>query len=190
MDVEDYACLKNTEFTDGLFTLRSLRFQEMELIRKWRNEQIVVLRQQKPITALEQASYYRNQVLQEKLSKRPKNLLLAIFKGVALIGYGGLVHLNWHKRSGEVSFLLDPRIMSDEIEYENAFTSFLSLIEKVAKEELDLTMITSETFSFRQRHIEIMEEFGFRKVAELKDSGIANGKTYNSIFHEKKIIGT
>lgn len=157
----------------------------MDSIRVWRNEQIAVLRQKTEISKSQQKKYYKKHVLPDKKSSRPKNILLAILDESGIIGYGGIVHLDWENRRGEISFLLDPLIMTNKVRYEDVFRKFLKLVELVAFRELDLHRISTETYAFRGKHIQILEDCGFQKEGTLRDNVLDHGKFFNSELHAK-----
>ena len=75
----------------------------------WRNQQIDALRQKDYLTEKDQLDYF-HQVVQPQYSKsNPDPLLMGFTKEDELIGYGGLVHIDWNNRRAEVSFLLESK---------------------------------------------------------------------------------
>lgn len=183
MDTANYFRLRQKIIFGSFLSLRSVSKADMESIRIWRNDQIAVLRQDAPISKVRQKRYYKQEVLKDKRSPNPKNILLAIDYESTLIGYGGLVHLNWENRSGEVSFLLNPELMSDEKRYDSVFLEYVELIKRVAFQDLELHRISSETYSFRVHHIKLIESAGFEREGVLKDKVFENGEFYDSVLH-------
>lgn len=100
--------------------------EDWEPIRQWRNAQMDILRQDHEITPEEQCAYARK-YYDECLSYKPPQKLYSFFVSgpseirpglpthkeavedmePKLIGYGGLVHINWDTLSAEVSFLMN-----------------------------------------------------------------------------------
>lgn len=187
MDIDQYVCLSSMPVSDGNYELDSLRKSEMECVRLWRNSQIEVLRQSSPLSKFEQENYYLNSVLPDKLSPFPSNILLSIRRLGVLIGYGGLVHIDWTSRQAEVSFLLSPEIMKNEVDYEDAFKAYLTLVGILAKEILSLNELNSETYEFRKRHIELIEFCGFTATGFLEKKAFVNGQYFRSILHTKRL---
>ena len=74
-----YKCLPQTEFTYKESKLLAIRDQDKDLIMKWRNEQINILRQKDPLTNEKQKEYFKNVV--EKLFEQetPNQLLFSFF---------------------------------------------------------------------------------------------------------------
>ena len=100
-----------------------------------------------------------------------------------LIGYGGLVHISWEDKRAEVSFLLNPERMENFELYKKDFTHYLSLIKNLSLKQLKLNKLFSETYAFRERHISILEEAGFKKEGIMKEHIILNGRPIDSIIH-------
>lgn len=176
-----YSCLSTQRF-DGNdnYSIISIRSEDMESIRLWRNKQLTILRQNSPLTAHEQQAYF-NQVITPSFEQRYPNLILFSFLHQdQCIGYGGLVHIDWYSKRGEVSFLIDP---AHEKNYFSAFTHFLTLIHTVAFESLQLHRIFTETYAFRTGHIAILEEMGFVLEGRLRDHIFKDELWHDSLFH-------
>lgn len=178
----EYKCLNNKNFQFNEFSLKSIRVEDIESIRKWRNAQLDVLRQDKIITYEEQIKYFNDHILPEKIKNEPRNILFSFFRNDVLIGYGGLVHISWKDLRAEISFLLNPNYLS-EVDYPLFFSSYLTLIKSIAFDDLKFNRLFTETFNIRQFHISILESNGFIKEGILKDHVIINGKHVDSIIH-------
>ena len=74
---------------------------------KWRNEQIYHLRQSELLTEESQERYFQDIVSKLFNQKEPDQLLFSFLKNDKIIGYGGLVHINWTDRNAEISFIMD-----------------------------------------------------------------------------------
>lgn len=177
--------LGESNFIRNHTRLRLVQSEDIEQIRVWRNEQIQVLRQESAITVDEQIRYYSEHVFPEFAKITPKLLLFSIFYNDEFVGYGGLVHLAWENRRGEVSFLLNPLISENDPDglYRTIFLDFLNLIELISFRELGLHKVTTETFAFRKTHITILEEAGMKREGILKDQVRIDGSFHDSILH-------
>ena len=109
-----YKCLPRRYYEHGDYTLEAVQPEHIEKIRIWRNEQMDVLRQPKPILKEQQIQYYEKHIWSELKSNQPKNILLSYKHQNILIGYGGLVNLSWVDKRGEMSFLLDSSIVEND----------------------------------------------------------------------------
>ena len=70
-----YKVLKNQEFRSANFKITPIRFSDKFLIMKWRNEQIDILRQEKPLTKKDQLIYFDDREEARKaLSLREKTM--------------------------------------------------------------------------------------------------------------------
>ena len=80
-----------------------------------------------------------------------------------LIGYGGLVHLNWEDVRGEVSFLLESERAKDPNLYLRECKLFMNLLMKCAFLTLNLNKISTEAYSHREFHVRALESSGFTR---------------------------
>ena len=68
-----YKCLPRRYYEHGDYTLEAVQPEHIEKIRIWRNEQMDVLRQPKPILKEQQIQYYEKHIWSELKSNQPKN---------------------------------------------------------------------------------------------------------------------
>jgi len=152
-------------------------------LKKWRNLQIKVLRQFKPLTNYDQEKWF------ESLYQNQNQVSFGIitfnekYGKDVLIGYCGITNIDFKNRRGEISFLVDPDRANDEKLYREDFLSVLHMLCKYGFEELNLNKLFTETFSFRKKHIEILEEFGFKSNGILRSHHFTNGQYYDSVIH-------
>lgn len=179
-----YQCLKVNHFEDDEgYQLVSIREQDIEPIRLWRNAQTDVLRQVAAISANEQKNYFIRSIRPTFTEKQPKQILFSLLLQHACIGYGGLTNIEWEARRAEVSFLLDTERVQNQETYEKDFTHFLGLIERVAFHELKLHRLFTETFVFRTEHIKVLENKGFLYEGTLKEHIYKKEQWFDSILH-------
>ncbi len=178
-----YTCLIRSKISQDDYSVRTVEARDIESIRQWRNAQMDVLRQKNEISQEEQLAYYDQYIWPTLAHAHPKNILLAYFKSDQLIGYGGLVHIEWEDRRGEVSFLLDPVRTYDQEEYKRDFLVFLNLIKSLAFEDLKLQKLYTETFATRAHHISVLEAAGFSLEGRMRQHVIINGQSVDSLIH-------
>lgn len=164
------------------FSLIPLRESDMEEIRKWRNSQLAILRQNQPISQEEQAQYYKKVVAPSLLEERPKQLLFSYLHKRRLIGYGGLVHIDWQAKRGELSFLLATNIIEDSQEFSKAFHHYFDLFCLVVFEKLKMNRLTAECYASRAHMIALLEKVGFSLEGRLKCHVFKNGHLVDSLL--------
>ena len=108
--------------------------------------------------------------------------LFAIELNQKLIGYGGIVNISYYFKTAEVSFLINNKINYNSLSYEKIFSNFLIFIKKYSKKR-KLRRLYTETFSFRKKHIKILEHCGFKLEGVMKKHVIKNQKIYDSLIH-------
>ena len=179
----NYKILKNKYFKKDNFELSSISLEDIEKIRKWRNEQIRNLRQSKKITKKEQLKYFKNYIFSEYPNKKPKNIIFSIKVNSNLIGYGGLVHISWINFRAEVSLVMETEIENSKKKKFIYFKIFLDLIKKLAFHDIKLKKLTTETYSFRKKEINFIEKYGFMREGILKENIYVKRKFFDSYLH-------
>ena len=119
-----YRAIGPDSFHHGDYHIESVQRSDAEEIRKWRNEQISALRQGKPITKEEQSAYFGELIRLDFPMSQPEKILVRFLYKDYLIGYGGIVHIDWHNLRGEVSFLLETSRTVHHAKYKEAFYFF------------------------------------------------------------------
>ncbi len=178
-----YKCLDSDQYSLGKYMLIPVREQDVMLIKDWRNSQLDVLRQKKPLTETMQRHYFETVIWPSFELQQPQQLLFSFLKQDICIGYGGIVHINWEDQRGEVSFLLNSERVANSDVYRQDFLSFLSLVKQVAYKGLGFNRLFTETFDNRSFHISILEEAGFRREGRMKQHIYLNGAFTDSILH-------
>lgn len=181
--MNEYKCLKSKNISIREYSICSIKRQDIEIIRLWRNNQIHVLRQKNEITQEEQVKYFERNIWPTLLEDEPNQILVSYFHQEKLIGYGGLVHISWEDRRAELSFVVDDKRAADENIYKQDFEFFLCLMKYVAFEIINLNRIFTETYDIRQFHISIIESSGFLFEGELREHVIINNKKCHSLIH-------
>lgn len=169
--------------TQGEFILRPIHKEDMESIRGWRNAQMKVLRQESRLSVSDQERYWNETLLPSFNDPQPEQVLFGFLENGKLIGYGGITHIDWKSKAGEVSFLLDPVFQKDEDVYRSRFREFLALIKTAAFDNLGLFRLFTETYDIRPGHIAELETSGFIFEKRNKDSVEIGNKKVDSLIH-------
>lgn len=168
------------------YSLFPIRYEDREKIRKWRNEQIALLRQNEILTEQSQEAYFLNIVAVNFKQQQPQQLLFGFFENDELIGYGGLVHIDWNSKNAEISFLLDIK-KSNEHEYLGLFKSFLSLIE-VAARKTSMHKIYTFGYNVAKYRFQPLISSGFIEEANLQDHISIDGQLFDAKIYSKIIF--
>lgn len=166
---------KNSRF------LAPLEREHLEKIRNYRNSQMDVLRQYRPLTEYDQEKWFA------KISEDNTQAIFAIKlkqdNKNKFIGYCGLTNIDYRNKRAELSFLVDPKRAGNLKVYKIDFLSVLEMICKYGFEELNLNKIFTDTYSFRDAHISVLESFGFEFEGKMREHIFVNGKYYDSLMH-------
>lgn len=161
--------------------LRPLLWEDREPIRRWRNEQIDVLRQSTPLSVQDQDHYYAEVLRPQFDQQHPVQILWAAEEHGSLIGYGGIVHIVWSDRRGEVSFLTESSRAQESLAAD--WTAFLSLLVPMARDRLGLHKLTTETYTTRPALVPVLEAQGFVLEGTLREHHQVNGVWVDSLAH-------
>jgi len=179
----NYTCLKHQEQREGIYRILPIRLEDIYKIKNWRNEQIDILRQSEPLTDDMQLNYYQNVIKPSFSLTHPKQILFSLLKDDSLVGYGGIVHIDWKEKIGEISFLIETDRAKNDAAYKAAFFPFLTMLKRVAFEDLGFQRIFAETYDIRPLHIAILEEAGFKFEKRLKNRVNINGQFIDALIH-------
>lgn len=185
MKLKKSSFLIHNKIIVGKYSLIPLRKHDIQNIRKWRNEQINVLRQQIPLTKEDQSRYFSNTIKKSFYKNKPDVVLFSFLHDENCVGYGGLVHMDWNSKRGEVSFINDTNRTKSKIIYQKDFSIFLKILFKIAFNDMNLNKLTTETYDIRPWTIEVLKNLGFKREGRLKKHILINGKLYDSILHAK-----
>lgn len=152
-------------------------------IMKWRNEQMIHLRQANLLTKNVQDNYFKTTVASLFEKECPDQMLFSYLKESKCIGYGGLVHINWEDRNAEISFIMDTQLQPEFFEFH--WIQFLKLIEMVAFKELQLRKIYTYAYDIRPEIYPILEGCDFEKEAVLRDHKFLNDRYVDVVIHSK-----
>ena len=179
--MNSYKILNKQIFTNDVFSIVPIRYQDRFDIMNWRNQQIYHLRQDKPLTVENQENFFNKTIGSLFDQDEPNQILFSFLENNVCIGYGGLVHINWLDRNAEISF-----IMNTELEKENFqkyWILFLGLLRTVSFEELCFHKIFSYSFDLRPKLYDVLKSLGFEKEAILKEHYYFGGDFKNVVIY-------
>ena len=148
---------------------------------KWRNEQIYHLRQARPLTDDDQQRYFDNVVSKLYDNPKPDQILFSYLEKGVCIGYGGLVHINWIDRNGEISFIMDTQLEKEH--FAEHWSNYLTMLKAVAFDDLGLHKIYTYAFDLRPHLYTMLEANGYKREATLKEHCLFNGEYKDVVLH-------
>jgi RimJ/RimL family protein N-acetyltransferase len=181
--LRNYKCLDIIEIIGGEYKLVPIRDEDKYAIREWRNEQIEILRQNKPLSISDQENYFKNVIDKLFEKEQPEQLLWSFLFNDELIGYGGLVHIDWNKKEAEISFLTKTTRNNNKDLFINDWIEYLKLIKRVARHFLNFNKIYTYAYDIRPHLYTALEESGFIEINRIKNGIIINQKEYDIVIH-------
>lgn len=161
--------------------ITSIRQQDMESIRRWRNSQLSILRQQVAISENEQQRYFQERVVKAFDSTTPSEILLSIIENDVCIGYGGFVHIDWIYKRAEISFILATDIIETSERFEQLFIEFVTLLKQIAFTELGFHRLTAECYATRPKMPFLLQKGGFREEGIFQEHVFKDGKWVDAL---------
>ena len=163
-----YKLIGKSEFILNEYSLVPIRMDDREAIRKWRNQQIEILRQRKEITTEEQDKYFNTVVTNLFVDTQPSQFLFSFLKNNKLIGYGGLVHIDWDSKNAEISFLWDTERNIVESTFLFEWDIYWTLIKEVTFNSLKFKKIYTYGYDIRPHLTKVLLKQNFVEEANLK----------------------
>jgi RimJ/RimL family protein N-acetyltransferase len=182
-NMSHYKALNKQIYESGSFSLVPIRFKDRLDIMNWRNEQIYHLRQKKSLTLEDQEKYFKTVVLKLFDQKEPNQILFSFLENKILIGYGGLVHINWLDKNAEISFIMQTSL--EQNRFKEIWREYLNLLEKVAFEELKLHKIFTYAFDLRPHLYDVFLSAGFNDEIRLKEHCFFENNFLDVVIHSK-----
>lgn len=177
-----YVCAPKLGVVRGSHALRPISWEDRVAIRQWRNDQLDVLRQRTPLSEHDQDDYFESTVRPSFGQIRPAQVLVAYTENEQLVGYGGVVHIDWDDRRGEISFLTS-RERADSPDFEQDWSVFIGLLAAVARDDLHLHKLTTETYAFRDDVVRYMRRAGMQPEGRLVDHHRVGEEYVDSLLH-------
>ena len=180
---DKYASVSRDSFSDGVYSIVPIRYEDRMDIMKWRNEQIYHLRQQNPLKASDQEVYFREVISALFHQEKPEQYLFSYLKGDNCIGYGGLVHINWKDKNAEISFIMETQMEGKYFAFH--WQKFLSLIEVFGFQELKLHKLYVYAFDLRPHLYEVLLRSSYFQDARLREHCCFGDKYIDVVIHSK-----
>lgn len=178
-----YKALNKQIYSEGIYSIVPIRFEDRTDIMQWRNEQIYHLRQSQPLTIQNQDNYFNTIINQLFEAEKPNQLLFSYLENDTCIGYGGLVHINWVDKNAEISFVMNTELEKDKFKFH--WGVFLQLLENIAFNELNFHKIFTYAFDLRQHLYPVLKASGFYEEARLKEHCYFDGKYLDVVINSK-----
>jgi len=159
--------------------LRPLERKNLKKLMDFRNQQMDILRQNRPLNENDQEKWF------EKISKDKTQIMFEILlkDDDDFIGCCGLTYIDYDNHRAELSFIVDPVRARDDKLYKEDFIAVLKMLCKYGFEEINLNKIFTETYEFRKKHIKILESFGLKYEGKMREHVFVNGKYHDSLLH-------
>ena len=160
--------------------LRSLEIEDLETLKKWRNEPSnrIHTREYRLLNMINQEEWF------EMIHKDnpPKVLMFGVTdKQEKLIGVCGLTYIDWKNRHCEISIILYLKNWQKTKQGKET----ISLLEKFGFEELNMRRLWVEIFDTIPQNIKLFESLNFVKEGILRDKLWRNRKWHNSYIYSK-----
>lgn len=181
--MRNYKCLTKNTFKSGAYSLIPLRDEDKYAIMQWRNQQLDILRQKQLLTEEQQEKYFASVVNELFNQEKPQQLLFSFLKDDILIGYGGLVHIDWESKNGEISFLTETKRNSDKTQFLTDFSVYLEILKEIANSQLNFIKIYTYAYDIRPYLYDVLLKNNFLEEARLKNHIIVNHKNYDVLIH-------
>tara|TARA_B110000240_G_scaffold119248_1_gene133481 strand:- start:1968 stop:2996 length:1029 start_codon:yes stop_codon:yes gene_type:complete len=179
-----YKALDVNIFTKNDYTLVPIRYEDRLNIMKWRNEQMYHLRQAEVLIEKSQEDYFKNTIAQLFNIEQPSQLLFSFLKHNELIGYGGLVHINWKKSRAEVSFIMNTEL--EEKAFDTNWSNYLTILKDIAFNSLNFNTLFTYAYNLRPQLYTTLERNQFILKETLKKKVEINNKKVDVLIHECK----
>ena len=181
--MQGYKCLTTQQFVFQEYKLIPIRNEDKENIRNWRNEQIEILRQKEILTPEKQEEYFIHVVSKLFDLEYPPQILWSFFENDILIGYGGLVHIDWESKNAEISFLTATERAQDSDRFFNDWSAFLKMVIKIADVYFNFIKIYTYAYDIRPLLNSVLEKSGFQLEARLKQHVIVKKTSCDVLIH-------
>ena len=191
---KSYNCIPDFKnYSNKDVMILPLKYEHRIKIMNWRNEQLFHLRQKNILDINDQDLYYSNVIRPLFNENKPNQLLFSILYQNNLVGYGGLVHLNWIDKNCELSFLVKTNILDEheknfdsaeiKTKYQIIFSDFILCMKEITFNHLKFNRLFTETYSVRKNHLKILEMNQFKFEGNQREKVLISGKYIDSYFH-------
>ena len=178
-----YQCLPIAELGNDDFKIVPIRDEDKYAIMRWRNDQISILRQSTVLTPEDQENYF-SKVINGlfEVDKPPQILFSFLYKG-DLIGYGGLVHIDWINSNAEISFITETIRNKHATNFISDWKEFLKLLKWLCQRFLGFNKIYTSAFDVRPNLYIALIESEFSEEARLVRHALVDNNFKDVLIH-------
>lgn len=184
--MNSYCILSKQVFSEGEYTLVPIRYKDRYNIMDWRNDQMYHLRQNNILTKRAQNEYFNSIISPSFDQKTPSQILFSLLKNKECIGYGGLVHIDWNLKIAEISFLIKTSLEKEY--FDQLWNVFLTMIENIAFDYLDLKKIITFSYELRPDLYPILTKHDFKEEKRIQNHIKFKGKSIDALIHYKETV--
>ena len=181
--MRSYKCLAQQIFIVENYKLIPIRDEDRFQIMQWRNEQIEILRQKNPLTIEKQDTYFKEVISNLFEDVNPSQLLFSFLENDKLVGYGGLVHIDWESKNGEISFITKTSRNQEVQQFKSDWKQFLKILTTIATIHLRFNKIYTYAYDIRPALFSTLVENDFIQEAILKNHIFINGNLHHVLIH-------
>ena len=183
-----YKNINSDSFNNSIYSLVPIRDEDKYDIRDWRNNQIDILRQEIFLTLEQQEHYFKTVVDKLFDVEAPKQLLFSFLENDILIGYGGLVHIDWEKKTAEISFLTETSRNINADMFISDWVNYLSILKKIANDYLNFKSIYTYAYDLRPNLYIALQKAGFTETNRYKNHIQIGNKNADVVIHTLNLI--
>ena len=178
-----YKNINSNSFNNGMYSLVPIRDEDKYDIMNWRNNQLDILRQEIVLSIEQQEHYFKTVVDKLFDIEEPKQLLFSFLENNKLIGYGGLVHIDWKIKTAEISFLTETSRNINADMFISDWVNYLSILKKVANDYLNFKSIYTYAFDSRPNLYIALQEAGFTEINRYRNHIQIEDKKVDAVIH-------
>lgn len=178
-----YKKIGRAVFNAGSYSLIPVRDEDKYAIMTWRNEQMDILRQQETLTRQQQENYFKSVIGALFEQEKPAQFIFSFLENNMLIGYGGLVHINWEEKTAEISFLTETSRSRNSELFIRDWINFLTLLKQIADCFLNFRAIYTYAYDLRPNLYIALDQAGFKETERIRDHVIIHGEKKDVIIH-------
>ena len=168
-----------TSLQGNKISLRPIERTDLDSLNCWKNKEDVYMYLGggfQPISKDQQANW-----LESMMDLTGNNRRFIIVQEGRTIGMVGLYNIHWIHRTCEIGIFIG----EDQARRKGAATEACCLIEKYAKNYLNLRKITLKVVVDNKKAVSMWHSLGYQSVGELREERFINGKYCNLLIMEK-----
>ena len=158
----------------GNIRLRAIEYEDIEQLRKWRNEFKDNFRQYRYITRREQERWYNDMVDDPTCLHYAIDVWDMVW---TLVGSGNLNNIDWLNRHAESGLYIG----APEWRRKGIGMKAMIALHRIAFEELNMNTMRGEAFAFNPV-LEFDKEFGLKEVGRFRNAHYYKGKYCDAVL--------